>query len=90
MANHKSARKRARQSEKRRVRNRQVRTRLRSAVKQAHTALADSGKAGELGAEVRNAEVLLRRAASKGLIPKQRASRLVSRLARRQHALAVK
>lgn len=88
MANHKSARKRARQAEKRRVRNRQVRTRLRSALKEAHQALA--GGAAAPGGELRTAESLLRRAASKGVIPKKRASRLVSRMARRQHALASK
>jgi small subunit ribosomal protein S20 len=87
MANHKSARKRARQSEKRRDRNRTVRTRLRTQLKRANTAIAGSGDAA---AEVRGAEALLRRAASKGVIPKKRASRLTSRLAKRANAAAKK
>jgi small subunit ribosomal protein S20 len=88
MANHKSARKRARQAEKRRARNRQVRTRLRSQLKRASAALAGSGSTGDAGSEVRSAESLLRRAASKGVIPRKRASRVASRLAKRVNAAA--
>jgi small subunit ribosomal protein S20 len=80
VATHKSARKRARQAEKARVRNRQQRSQLRSALKSARAALA-SGDPQAPGA-LREAESLLRRAASRGLIPARRASRLVSRLAR--------
>lgn len=86
MATHKSAVKRARQALRRRARNRQVRTRLRSTVKDARSALA-SGPRDEAAEALRIAEGVLRRAASKGVIPKKRASRQVSRLAR---ALAAK
>jgi small subunit ribosomal protein S20 len=86
MANHPSARKRARQSLKRRVRNRHVRTRMKGAVKKLRAAL-DAGDAEQAGGALRTAESLLRRAASKGVIPRKRASRQVSRLARRTHRL---
>ncbi|HKJ24611.1 MAG TPA: 30S ribosomal protein S20 [Myxococcota bacterium] len=81
MANHKSARKRARQTPKRQARNKAVRTRLRATLKQAREAL--DGGAEDAQASVRLAERELRRAASKGVIPAGRASRLVSRLSRR-------
>lgn len=81
MATHKSAEKRARQALRRRARNRQVRSRVRSAVKDAHTAVA-SGAPEQAAQAVRAAEGTLRRAASKGVIPKKRASRQVARLAR--------
>ena len=81
MANHKSARKRARQTAKRRARNRHVRTGVRSALKVAREAVA-TGDAEKTPAALREAESKLRRASSKGVIPRKRASRLVSRLAR--------
>ncbi len=81
MANHKSAEKRARQSERRRLRNRNVLTRTRTVVKDFLTAL-EGGEAGA-GEKLRAAERALRQAASKGVIPKRRASRRVSRLAKR-------
>ena len=84
MAHHKSARKRARQSIKRRARNRHVLGTVRTALKKAHAAVAGDDPADAQGA-VRNAESQLRRAASRGVIPKTRASRQISRLARLAH-----
>jgi small subunit ribosomal protein S20 len=86
MAQHKSAVKRARQAEARRANNRQRRGRVRSAVKRVREALAakDGGSAASL---LREAESALRRAASKRVIPKKRASRRVSRLAKAAHRL---
>lgn len=81
MANHKSAEKRARQDAKRRERNRAIRARTRTVLKKVRQEL-ESG-AGDPQAQVREAESALRRAATKGVIPKRRASRLVARLARR-------
>ena len=81
MATHKSAQKRARQALRRRARNRQVRSRVRTAVKEARAAVASSPR--EQAVELlRAAEGTLRKAASKGIIPKKRASRQVARLAR--------
>ena len=87
MANHKSAKKRARQTRKRTERNRGTRSRVKSAVKSARSALA-AGDTEETAAALKAAEGVLRRAASKGAIPKKRASRHVSRLAKSQHRLA--
>ena len=86
MATHKSAQKRARQALRRRARNRQVRTHVRSTVKDARSAVA-SAPPPQAQEAVRAAEGSLRRAASKGVIPKKRASRQVARLAK---ALAAK
>lgn len=81
MATHKSAEKRARQDAKRRERNRTVRSQARTVVKALRADL-EAGAAG-IAEKLRGAERALRKAASKGVIPKRRASRQVSRLARR-------
>ena len=86
MANHKSAEKRHRQSEKRRLRNQGVRTRMRTTVKKFLSAL-DSGDPEAATESFRAAERELRKAATKGVIPKQRASRHVGRLANRLASL---
>jgi small subunit ribosomal protein S20 len=87
VANHKSAKKRVRQTLKRTERNRHTRSSVKSAVKSARSALT-AGDAGETATAVKAAEGVLRRAASKGVIPKKRASRSVSRLAKSQNQLA--
>lgn len=81
MANHRSAEKRVRQSLKRRERNGAVRSRVRGAVKAVRTAIA-AGDGDEARSRLRAAEGLLRRAASKGVLKKQTASRSVSRLSK--------
>jgi small subunit ribosomal protein S20 len=84
LANHESARKRARQNPALRDRNRAVKSRLRTILKEARSALeAAQDDAAE---RVKRAERELQRAASKGVIPARRASRLVSRLTRRKAA----
>lgn len=83
MANHKSAEKRARQSERRRVRNRSVKSRLKTVVKEFTSAVASGPETA--AAKLREAEKALRKAASGGVIPKRRASRRVSRLAKHLH-----
>ena len=81
MAQHKSAKKRARQSLARRARNRGIRSRLKTAVKYARAAL--SGTDGAVASDaLRKAEREIRKAASKGVLTKKQASRRVSRLAR--------
>ena len=87
MANHKSAIKRIRQNTKRAARNRHVRTGMRRVVKALGTAI-DSGDATAAQAGLVAAEKSLRGAASKGVIPKSRADRKVSRLAKRVNAMA--
>jgi small subunit ribosomal protein S20 len=81
VATHKSAEKRARQDARRRERNRVVKSRAKTTVKALRAEL-DAGSAG-LREKLRETESVLRKAASRGVIPKRRASRLVSRLAKR-------
>jgi ribosomal protein S20 len=59
---------------------------VQSAVKQARAAIAEGNIESASGA-VRTAESLLRRAASKGAIPRTRASRQVSRLTKAANQL---
>jgi small subunit ribosomal protein S20 len=86
VATHKSARKRARQSIRRTARNRHVRSRVKGAVKRARLAIG-SNDVEEARTALRTAESVLRRAASKGVVPRKRASRQISRLARHAHQL---
>jgi small subunit ribosomal protein S20 len=81
MANHPSALKRERQAQKRRIRNRSVASAVKTAVKK----VAASSKAGNpeaAKASFLSAVSALDGAVTKGVIPKNRASRKISRLAR--------
>ena len=78
MANTKSARKRIRQSEKRRLRNRTIRSHVRSAVKTARAAEGDA-----LRASVAEAIRALDKAVTKGVVHRNTAARKKSALARR-------
>jgi small subunit ribosomal protein S20 len=84
LAQHKSAKKRARQQIKRTERNRSVRSRVKTGMKRFLTTV-EEGDAEQTTAALRTAEGLLRRAASKGVIPAKRARRHISRLAKRAH-----
>lgn len=86
MANHKSAIKRIRQNEKRRVRNKSVKSNLRTRVRQFEVAV-ESGDVAAAKAAYLVAESTLDRAASKGVIPRARAARKTGRLAKRLHKL---
>ncbi len=79
MANIKSAKKRVRQNEKRRMRNRYYKTTARTYVKQAR-ALIDAGQLDEAEVAVKSATRALDVAAGKGIIHKNNASRRKSRL----------
>jgi len=80
VANHPSARKRARQNKKRRAANAQIRSAVRTGVKKARRVIEEGSK--DAAEQVRLAESVVRRAASEGIIPKRRASRQISRLAK--------
>jgi len=82
VASHESAVKRARQTPRRRDRNRVVKSRVQTAVKKFLAAL-EKGDAEAARSSLRGAERELRKAASKGVVPARQASRRVSRLARR-------
>lgn len=79
MANHKSAEKRHRQSLTKRLRNRITKAALRTAAKKVRAAVEENdAKAAEYA---REAEILLSRAATKGILNKKTASRQIGRLA---------
>jgi len=84
LANTASAEKRNRQAQKRRTRNVAVRTGVKGAVKKVREALATGNGAAAKDA-LKAAEKALGRAASKGVLHKNAASRRISRLA---HAVA--
>ena len=81
MANHKSALKRARQSESKRLRNKAAKTRVKNVVKDVRTAAADSAN-DQTAAQLNAAKSAIDKAAKKGVIHKRTAARKVSRLAK--------
>ncbi len=85
MATHKSAEKRMRQNEKRRVRNRVVRTRVRTQTKKLRSVI-ETGEAAAIDGELRTTMMVLQKAKSKGVLKKKTASRRIGRLAKAAHA----
>lgn len=83
MPQHKSAAKRVRQNEKRRLRNRYHKSRMRTMIKKLQ-ALEDPEQAQALLREVKG---YLDRLATKRIITKNRAAHVKSRLERRVNAL---
>ena len=81
MANHKSALKRARQNEIRRLRNKSVRTRVKSIVKDVRLSVSEDSKEAALK-KLDIAKTNIDRAAQKGVIHKKTASRKISRLSK--------
>ena len=87
MANHKSAQKRARQTETRTVVNTARRSRVRGSVKKVEEAIAGGDK-NAAQAALRAAQPEIQRAATKRIVTKNAAARRVSRLAARIKAMA--
>ena len=81
MANTSSALKRMRQSERRRLRNRAVRSKVRTAVKNARAIVGEAGT--DARAAVTDAIRALDKAVTKGVIHRNTAARKKSALARR-------
>ena len=81
---HPSAEKRHRQNLKRQTRNRLIKTRTRTAAKNALEAISGSD-AEAANKALRDAASLLQKAASKGVIKRNTASRKIARLSRRLH-----
>ncbi len=79
MASHKSAWKRHLQSEKRRARNRTVKSALKTQVKKAREEIA-SGKVSPVAGEVRSAVSAIAKAKSSGALHWRTAARRMSRL----------
>jgi len=87
LATHKSAMKRARQNQVRRARNRAVKSRVKHVVKKVRLAV-EHKSVDEARAALQEAIPVIDRAASKGTIHKRTASRKISRLSKKVHALA--
>ncbi len=79
MANHASAKKRARQTEKRGERNMARISRMRTFIRKAREAIAATDKT-QADAAFKQAMSELHRAVGKGLVKKNTASRRISRL----------
>ena len=87
MANHKSAEKRVRQTEKRRQRNKHVLSTMRTYIKRVRIAIAD-GNAEDATERLKAATQSLAKAASKGVIHRNQARRKISRLTKAVAGLA--
>ena len=81
MANHKSALKRAGQNERRRMRNKAVKTTVKNEVKRVRLAAAE-GTAEDAAARLKSATSNIDKAAKKGVLHKRTAARKISRLAK--------
>lgn len=88
MANHASALKRARQSEKRRMRNKAVKTQVKTAAHAVQSAVEEKSLEAARASLAKAASVI-HHAAAKKVIHKNKAARRISRLARRVNKLAV-
>ena len=86
MANHKSAEKRNRQAQVRRLRNKMNRKRMKTAIRTVDEAVA-AGSADDAKPALHEATIVIAKTASKGTIHKKNASRKISRLAKRVNAM---
>jgi small subunit ribosomal protein S20 len=86
LATHKSALKRHRQNQKRRLRNKIIRSQLKTSIKSFVTAIESKDKPAAQEA-AKAAIATISKTASKGVIHKKTASRKISRLARKVNTL---
>ena len=82
MANHKSAEKRNRQSQERRLRNRMNKSRMKTEVRKVNEAIS-AGSEDDAKVALQKAISVIAKTASKGTIHRKTASRNISRLAKR-------
>ncbi len=87
MAIHKSALKRARQSQVRKVRNQSYKTKAKNAVKEVRAAVAGNSEDQARKSLVKAVSVL-QKTATKGVIHRKEASRKISRLTRQVNQIA--
>ena len=87
MPNHKSAEKRVRQNDRRRVVNRSNRTKLRTSIKNLRSALKGTD-AGKVGALLPKTVSEIDKAVQKGVLHRNAAARHKSRLTARVNATA--
>ena len=89
MPNHKSAEKRVRQSEKRRVINRSNRSKVRTYIKKLRAAL-DSGKSEDVQNVLPEVMSVIDKSVQKGVMHKNAAARYKSRLTVKANQVATK
>jgi len=82
VANHKSAEKRNRQTQVRRMRNRVNKTKMKNAIRKVNEAV-EAGSAEDANAALQAAIPVIAKTASKGSIHKKNGSRKISRLTKR-------
>ena len=87
MAHHKDAIKRIKQNEKRRMRNRHHRSRMRNQIKKLRGVI-DAGDQETAQAEFRKAVSVIQRLVTKGVIHRNQAARRVQRLSRAVKAMS--
>jgi small subunit ribosomal protein S20 len=87
VANHKSALKRIKQNERRRLRNQRAKSDVRTHIKLVRQSIS-AGDKPAAAAGLPKAIAKLSSAAGKGIIPKKRASRLTSRLTKAVNTIA--
>ena len=88
MATHKSAEKRNRQNEKRRIRNTSVKTYVKTRIKEVLKTVENKDIEGAKSALARVIPVI-DKASTKGVLHKKTASRKISRLARKVNSLSI-
>ncbi|HJO61765.1 MAG: 30S ribosomal protein S20 [Desulfobacterales bacterium] len=81
MANHKSAIKRARQNERKRLQNKRLKTRIKKVTKEVRLAGDESQKSTTLN-RLNIAKSVIDKAAKKGAVHRNTASRKISRLSK--------
>jgi small subunit ribosomal protein S20 len=87
VANHKSAEKRNRQSQVRRLRNKVNKSKMKTAIRKIDEAVV-AGSADEAREALSKAIPVIAKTASKGTIHKKNASRKISRLTRRVNGMS--
>lgn len=86
MSKSKSAAKRHKQSIKKKIRNRHIRSTVKSAVKEVRTAISDD--AGNAGKTLSKTVSVIARAGSKGVLHKKTVARKTARLSKAVHKAA--
>ncbi len=89
MANHKSALKRHRQSEKKRIRNTAVKSTIKTSIKGVRESIKDKNTE-EATLRLKKANTQLDKAVTKGVLHRNNASRKISRLTTAVNAISSK
>jgi len=87
LANHKSAIKRARQNELRHLRNKSVKTRIKTIVKDIRSAAAGTSSE-DMSAKINAAQSAIDKASKKSVIHKRTAARKISRLTKLANSIS--